>query len=686
MSLKGKVIFVTGASRGIGLAIALKAAKDGAKIAIAAKTATPNEKLPGTIYSAAEDVKAAGGEALALVVDVRDEEQVKAAIEKTVETFGGIDIVINNAGAIQLAGTEATTMKRFDLMHSVNARAVFMVTKHALPYLKGSAEAGRNPHVLSLSPPLNLNPGWLGPHLAYTLSKYGMSLCTLGLAEEFKELGIAVNSLWPETAIDTSAVRNLLGGDATVALSRKPEIVADAAYWIFNQPAATATGKFFIDAEVLKASGVTDFSVYSVDPNQTPMPDFFLGEPPQSLPAVAATVPAGDGKNTDGAAKSGDGAAKTGDNTTVVAAAQTVNTSDKGAPDTAGNLAANASDKDATATGQVATKPAADGGATTVATNATGDGAATATVTGDKGAGQGDKDKGKGTGDKVLITPPDATTVASPALPPSVPAYKSFALTLDANSIARLTLNRPTRANCLTTAFFEELPAALEFLATSKAKVLALTAEGKVFCAGLDLSVFNNPALMQVKTKQQRHKLRGIIRQMQDTFTALAQAPFPVIAAVDGLCLGAGLDLVSACDFLYATRNAEFSIEEINIGMMADLGTLQRLPGRMPEGLLRQLAFTGRRLKSNEAERVGFITQLFLDAEGLEEGLAQVTKEIASKAPAAVALTKLALNANQGRTVEQALDHAATLQANGIEPDVVKANVMRIMASLRTRQ
>lgn len=636
MSLKNKVIFVTGASRGIGLAIALKAAKDGAKIVIAAKTATPNDKLPGTIYSAAEDVKAAGGEALALVVDVRDEEQVKAAIEKTVETFGGIDIIINNAGAIQLTGTEATAMKRFDLMQSVNARAVFMVTKHALPHLTKSAEAGRNPHVLSLSPPLNLNPGWLGPHLAYTLSKYGMSLCTIGLAEEFKELGIAVNSLWPETAIDTSAVRNLLGGDATVALSRKPEIVADAAYWIFNQPASTTTGKFFIDSEVLKAAGVTDFSVYSVDPSQTPMPDFFLGEPPQSLPAVAATVASAEGQRSDSAAKAG------GDGSTTEVLASTA-TGKEGSPSDANLLATDTAGQD-------------------------GKGAAT-----------------RKTGDKVLLTPSEPTTVASPAIPPTLPAYKSFALSMDANGIARLTLNRPTKANCLTAAFFEELPAALEALADARTKVLAITAEGKVFCAGLDLSIFSNPALAQAKTRQQRRKIRNLIVEMQDGFTALAQAPFPVIAAVNGPCLGAGLDIVAACDFVYATRNAEFSIEEINLGLMADLGILQRLPGRIPEGLLRQLAYTGRRLKSNEAERAGFVTQLFLDAEGLEEGLVQVTREIASKAPSAVALTKLSLNANPGRTVEEGLEHVATLQANGIEPDVVKANIMRIIASLRTK-
>ncbi|MBS1999451.1 MAG: NAD(P)-dependent oxidoreductase [Cyanobacteria bacterium SZAS LIN-2] len=288
MNLKDKVLFITGASRGIGLAIALKAAQDGACIAIAAKTVTPNDKLPGTIHTAAEAIVAAGGKALAIACDVRDEEQLKAAIAKTVETFGGIDIVVNNAGAIQLTGIEQTDMKRFDLMYSVNVRAVYMTVKHALPYLKKSTNA----HVLSLSPPINLDPGWLGPHVAYTLSKYGMSMCTIGLAAELKQHNIAVNSLWPESTIDTSAIRNLLGGDASAKASRKPEIVADSAYWIFTQPSTTCTGNFFIDTAVMKLAGVTDLSKYAIDPTATLLPDFFLGTPPKSLPSgMKATRP-----------------------------------------------------------------------------------------------------------------------------------------------------------------------------------------------------------------------------------------------------------------------------------------------------------------------------------------------------------------------------------------------------------
>jgi len=297
MDLKNKVLFITGASRGIGLAIALRAAQDGACVAIAAKTITPNDKLPGTIYSAAAEIVAAGGKALAIPCDVRDEEQLKAAIAKTVETFGGIDIVVNNAGAIQLTNTEQTEMKRFDLMYSVNVRAVYMTVKQALPHLKKSTNA----HILSLSPPINLDPDWLAPHVAYTISKYGMSMCTMGMAQELKKYGIAVNSLWPESTIDTSAIRNLLGGDESVKASRKPEIVADSAYWIFTQPAASCTGNFFIDTAVMKLAGVTDLTKYAVDPTATLLPDFFLGKPPKTLPGrVKATKAKAEQTTTEG--------------------------------------------------------------------------------------------------------------------------------------------------------------------------------------------------------------------------------------------------------------------------------------------------------------------------------------------------------------------------------------------------
>lgn len=275
-TLSGKTLFLTGGSRGIGKAIALRAARDGANVAIAAKTAEPHPDLPGTIYTAAEEIEAAGGHALPLQVDARDEKRVAEAVQETAERFGGVDVVVNNASAIFLAGTEATPIKRFDLMQQVNARATFCTTQAALPYLKASAEAGRDPHVLVLSPPLNLDPRWFGPHLAYTISKYGMSMCVLGWGEELKEDGIAANALWPRTTIATAAVKNLLGGEQMMAASRTPEIMADAAHWVLTQPAST-TGNFFIDEDVLERAGVTDLSAYAVTPGATEfMPDLFL--------------------------------------------------------------------------------------------------------------------------------------------------------------------------------------------------------------------------------------------------------------------------------------------------------------------------------------------------------------------------------------------------------------------------
>ena len=271
--LKGKTLFITGASRGIGKAIALRAARDGARIAIAAKTAEPNPKLPGTIHDAAADIVAAGGEALPLQVDIRDEAQVQAAMARTAESFGGIDILVNNASAIFLAPTEATPMKRFDLMVGVNARGTFACSQAAIPYLRRAA----NPHILNLSPPLDLDPRWFKDHCAYTYSKYGMSMCVLGMAEEFRADGIAVNALWPRTTIATAALA-MLGGLVAPRNCRKPEIVADAAHAILNRPSRETTGHFFIDEEVLAARGVTDFSPYAVDPTQPLLPDLFVRE------------------------------------------------------------------------------------------------------------------------------------------------------------------------------------------------------------------------------------------------------------------------------------------------------------------------------------------------------------------------------------------------------------------------
>jgi citronellol/citronellal dehydrogenase len=274
-SLSGKTLFITGGSRGIGLAIALRAARDGANVAIAAKTAEPHPNLPGTIYTAAKQIEAAGGRALPLQVDARDEVRLAEAVAETADHFGSLDIVVNNASAIFLADTASTPVKRFDLMHQVNVRGSFCATQAALPHLRASAAAGRHPHILTLSPPLNLEPRWFGPHVAYTISKYGMSMLALGWAEEFREDGIAANALWPRTTIATAAVRNLLGGEQMIAASRTPDIMGDAAHWILTQPADT-TGHFFLDDEVLARAGVTDLDRYAVTPGSSLMPDLFL--------------------------------------------------------------------------------------------------------------------------------------------------------------------------------------------------------------------------------------------------------------------------------------------------------------------------------------------------------------------------------------------------------------------------
>jgi citronellol/citronellal dehydrogenase len=283
-SLKNKTLFITGGSRGIGLAIALRAARDGANIAIAAKTSEPHPKLAGTIHTAAAEIEAAGGRALPIQCDIRNEAEVAAAIDLTAKTFGGIDICVNNASAISLTGTETTEMKRYDLMMGVNTRGTFLTSKMCLPHLRKSA----NPHILMLSPPLNMEPRWFAPHLAYTMAKYGMSLCVLGLAEELKSDGIAVNALWPRTMIATAAIANIVGGPSMLRASRKPEIMADAAYQVFTTPARDLTGQFLIDDTFLMSRGVTDFDPYRVDPSVDLAPDYFIpadNPPPQSLKA-----------------------------------------------------------------------------------------------------------------------------------------------------------------------------------------------------------------------------------------------------------------------------------------------------------------------------------------------------------------------------------------------------------------
>jgi citronellol/citronellal dehydrogenase len=274
-SLSGKTLFITGASRGIGLAIALRAARDGANVAVVAKTAQPHAKLPGTIYTSAEAIESAGGKALPLAVDIRDEAAVAGAVAQTVAKFGGIDVLVNNASAINLTTTEATPMKRFDLMFGVNVRGTFCCAQACLPHLRASAKAGRNPHILNLSPPLSLTPHWFAPHVAYTMAKYGMSLCVLGMAEEFRRDGIAVNALWPRTVILTAALAMIPGVDP--AMCRKPEIMADAAHAVLGRDARQHTGNFYIDEQVLAAEGVTDLDPYAVVPgNRQFLPDLFL--------------------------------------------------------------------------------------------------------------------------------------------------------------------------------------------------------------------------------------------------------------------------------------------------------------------------------------------------------------------------------------------------------------------------
>ena len=273
--LKNKTIFITGASRGIGREIALRCARDGANIVVTAKTAESHASLPGTVHSVAAEVEAGGGKALALQLDVRDENAIAAAVAEAVRVFGGIDILVNNASAIMLTGTRATPMKRFDLMQSVNARGTFACSQACLPHLAKSGSAGRNPHILTLSPPLNMKAKWFKDHLAYTMSKYGMSLCTLGMAEEFRTQGIAVNSLWPRTTIATAAIA-VNFPEAILKASRKPAIMADAAYAIFNRDSRAATGNFYIDETVLREAGVTDFEPYAITPGATLYTDLFL--------------------------------------------------------------------------------------------------------------------------------------------------------------------------------------------------------------------------------------------------------------------------------------------------------------------------------------------------------------------------------------------------------------------------
>jgi citronellol/citronellal dehydrogenase len=272
MSLRDKTLFISGGSRGIGLQIALRAARDGANVALIAKTAEPHPKLPGTVFTAAAEIEAAGGRALPIVGDIRDEAQVEAAVAATIERFGGIDVCVNNASAIDLSGTEALAIKRYDLMQDINTRGTFVVSRACIPHLKRA----QNPHILTLSPPISLEPRWLGPHVAYTIAKYGMTLCALGFAAEFREAGIASNALWPRTLIATAAVQNVIGGDEAMAASRKPELYADAAYAVVTRPSHACTGNALLCEDVLAEEGVTDFDTYAYIPGATPQVDLFV--------------------------------------------------------------------------------------------------------------------------------------------------------------------------------------------------------------------------------------------------------------------------------------------------------------------------------------------------------------------------------------------------------------------------
>jgi citronellol/citronellal dehydrogenase len=271
-TLQGKTLLITGASRGIGLAIALRAARDGANIVVVAKTERPDPRLPGTIHTAVEQINEAGGNGLACACDIRFDEQVQAAVEKAVATFGGIDVLLNNASAIHLSGTLDTPMKRYDLMHDINTRGTFLCSRACLPHLLKAS----NPHILNIAPPLNIETKWFAPHLAYTMAKFGMSLCVLGMSGEFRERGVAVNALWPKTVIATAAVQNLLGGGDVVKRSRRPEIMADAAHLLLTRNSRECTGNFFVDEDVLRQAGITEFDKYSVTPGSDLIPDFFV--------------------------------------------------------------------------------------------------------------------------------------------------------------------------------------------------------------------------------------------------------------------------------------------------------------------------------------------------------------------------------------------------------------------------
>lgn len=565
-SVKGKVAIITGSSRGIGRAIALKLAAQGARIVVVARTENENEKVSGTIHSVVAEITAAGGEAIAVPCDVRKDDQVQAVVDAAVKAFGAIDIIVNNAGVLSLTDTEQTELKLYDLMQSINTRGVFALVKFALPYLKQS----KNPHILNICPPINLDPGWVGGQLPYTVSKYGMSLLTMGWAHEFKKYGIAVNSLWPVITIDTAAVRVKLGGEETAKRSRTTAIVADAASIIFNKAANVCTGNYYLDEDVLKAEGINDFAGYAVDPAGKPLTDLYVGVCPPDFRTQIENAAAFKAKAKPDATKA-----------------------------------------------------------------------------------------------EVVVAPLTSE--------PAKPVFKGFDIKV-AEGVAELSFKDPDHYNALSMSFWMELPLAMDWLVKQKeTRMLLIHGQGHNFSSGIDLAIFRHPALQDLVTDDGKAKLTALIGSMQAAINAVADAPFPVMAAIEGVCWGAALDLVAACDFRYATESASFSIAEVNVGLMADLGSLQRLPRIMPEGLVREMAYTGMRIDGLRAHQAGLVNAVFKSGADMYADARKTCLHIANKTQSAVVASKAALNYGGAASVTDGLNQAIALQLQHLDMKAVAA-------------
>ncbi|MBK7839965.1 MAG: NAD(P)-dependent oxidoreductase [Cyanobacteriota bacterium erpe_2018_sw_39hr_WHONDRS-SW48-000098_B_bin.30] len=564
-SVNGKVAIITGSSRGIGRAIALKLAKQGASIVVVARTENENEKVSGTIHSVVSEITSAGGKAIAVACDVRKEDQVQAVVDAAVKAFGGVDIIVNNAGVLSLTDTEQTDLKLYDLMQSINTRGVFALVKFALPYLKQS----KNAHILNICPPINLDPGWVGGQLPYTVSKYGMSLLTMGWAHEFKKYGIGVNSLWPVITIDTAAVRVKLGGEETAKRSRTTAIVADAASIIINKAATVCSGNYYLDEDVLKAEGITEFTGYAVDATAKPLTDLYVGVCPPDFRTQIENA----------------------------AAFKT-----KSAP-------------------AKAPEP----------------------------------------------------VVATSEVKHAQPVFKAFDLKT-ADGVTELSFKDPNHYNALGISFWTELPAAIEWLVGQKAtRMMLIHGQGHNFSSGIDLAIFKHPALKDVATDAGKQKLGAFIGSMQAAINAVSDAPFPVMAAIEGVCWGAALDLIAACDFRYATESASFSIAEVNIGLMADLGSLQRLPRIMPEGLVREMAYTGMRIDGARAHSVGLVNAVYKNSTDMYGDARMTCGRIASMTSSAVQASKKAFDHNGSAAIANGLERAVELQLQYLDMQAVGA-------------